>query len=96
MYCVLYCQNVTRYDLLDFRQGKRNSLFPHYTQTTGLEICPTGIVVGQHFQQSMDQPGMVVSPTRGQLNRAENEFSLFPFMPENLISRDRFGRLVPR
>ena len=39
---------------------------------------------------------VVVNPTRGQLNRAENEFSLFPFMPENLISRDRFGRLVPR
>ena len=39
---------------------------------------------------------MVVNPTRGQLNRAENEFSLFPFMPENLISRDRLGRLVPR
>ena len=51
---------------------------------------------GQHFQKSMDQPGMVVNPTRGQLNRAENEFSLYPFMPENLISRDRLGRLVPR
>ena len=43
---------------------------------------------GQHFQQSMDQPGMVAKPTHGQLNRAENEFSLFPFMPENWISRD--------
>ena len=34
---------------------------------------------------------MVVNPTRGQLNRAENEFSLFPFMPKNLISRDRLN-----
>ena len=28
---------------------------------------------GQHFQQSMDQPGIVANPARGQLNR-KNEF----------------------
>ena len=26
---------------------------------------------GKHFQQSMDQPGMVTNPARGQLNRGE-------------------------
>ena len=37
----------------------------------------------------------VANPTCGQLNR-ENKFSLFPFSPDNLVSRDRFGRRVPR
>ena len=32
---------------------------------------------------------------RGQLNR-ENYCFLSPFAPENLVSRDRFGRPVPR
>ena len=26
---------------------------------------------GQHFQQGMDRPGMVVNPARGQLNNRE-------------------------
>ena len=49
----------------------------------------------QHFQQGMDQPGMVTNPGRGQLNR-DFFFNLFLFAPENLVSRDRFGRPVPR
>ena len=43
----------------------------------------------------MDQPGNVANPTRGQLNREMN-VSLSPFAPENLDSRDEFGRPVPR
>ena len=38
-----------------------------------------------HIWQSMDQPGKVGNPTRGQLNR-ENDFSLSPLAP------DKFGR----
>ena len=38
---------------------------------------------------------MVASPARGQLNRKTN-VSLPPFAPENLVSRDRFDRPVPR
>ena len=35
-----------------------------------LEKISSRIVRGNHFQQkSMDEPGMVVSPARGQLNR---------------------------
>ena len=37
----------------------------------------------------------VTNPACGQLNR-ENVFSLSPFVPENLVSRDRSGRPVPR
>ena len=39
----------------------------------------------------------VANSARGQLNR-ENEHSicLSPFAPENLVSRDGFGRPVPR
>ena len=43
----------------------------------------------------MYQSGKVANPVRGQLNR-ENEYSLSAFAPENLVSRDRFGSLVPR
>ena len=43
----------------------------------------------------MDQPGTVANPARGQLNR-ENNISLSPCVPENLVSRDGFSRPVPR
>ena len=49
----------------------------------------------QHFQQSIDQPGFVAKPARGQLDR-ENDEPLSPFAPETLLSRDGFGRPVPR
>ena len=38
---------------------------------------------------------MVDNPARGQLNREIN-ISLSPFAPENLVSRDGFGRPVLR
>ena len=54
---------------------------------------------GHHMKQSMDQPGMVANPARGQLNR-ENNIPLSPCVPENLVSRVSrdgfFSRLVPR
>ena len=43
----------------------------------------------------MDQPGKVVNPARGQLNK-ENNIPLSPCVPENLVSRDGFSRPVPR
>ena len=43
----------------------------------------------------MDQPGKVVNPARGQLNR-EHNISLSPCVLENLVSRDGFSRPVPR
>ena len=45
--------------------------------------------------KSKDQPGKVANPARGQLYR-ENDLSLTPFAPENLVSRDEFGSPVPR
>ena len=41
--------------------------------------CTVMYVCGysQNFQQSMDQPGMVINPARGQLNR-ENEYFPVP------------------
>ena len=44
--------------------------------------------------KSIDQPGKVANPARGQLNR-ENEYFPVP-APENWVSRDRFGRPVLR
>ena len=43
----------------------------------------------------MDQPGKVVNPARGRLNREMN-IPLSPYVPENLVSRDRLSRPVPR
>ena len=45
--------------------------------------------------QSMNQPGKVANPGRGQLN-GKNVFSMSPFAPWNLVSRDGFGRPIPR
>ena len=41
------------------------------------------------------QPGKVAHSARDLLNR-ENDFSLSPFAPKNLVSRDGFGSPVPR
>ena len=46
--------------------------------------------------KSIDQPGKVANPARGQLIR-ENDYNsaLAPFAPENLVSRDGFDRPFP-
>ena len=62
-----------------------------YTYSKSMYVC----MYGHHIWQSMDQPGKVANPARGQLNR-ENEHSLSPCVPENLVSRDGFSRPVPR
>ena len=53
-------------------------------------IHSTGRMYGQPFQQSMDQRGIVANLS------SSWSFSLFPFTPDNLVSRDRFGRPVSR
>ena len=45
------------------------------------------------YDKSMDQPGKVANPARGQLNM-ENEY--FPAVSENLVSRNGFDSPVPR
>ena len=47
------------------------------------------------YSKSMDQPGKVANPARGQLNREMN-ISLSAFAPKNLVSRDGFGSPFPR
>ena len=66
-------------------------LWPTTTKALLRAVCMNG----HHSWQSMDQSGKVANPARGQLNR-ENEISLPPFAPENLVSRDKLGRPVPR
>ena len=58
-------------------------------------VCMYVCMYGHHMQQSMDQPGKVANPARGQLNK-ENNIPLSPCVPENLVSRDGFSRPVPR
>ena len=52
---------------------------------------------GHHitYSKSMDEPGKVANPARGQLNR-EIIISLSAFGPEDLVSRDGFDSPVPR
>ena len=52
-------------------------------------------MVAHICSKSMDELGKVANPSRGQLNR-KIHISLSPFAPENLVSRDGFGSLVPR
>ena len=51
---------------------------------------------GHTESKSMDQPGKVASPARGQLNRKNEHVPVRAFVPENLVSRDGFSRPVPR
>ena len=50
---------------------------------------------GQHVQESTDQPGMVTNYARNLLKK-ETIFSLSPFVPDNFVTEDEFGRPVPR
>ena len=63
--------------------------------TVTVLFCIVLCMYGHTYSKSMDQPGKVASPARGQLNRKMN-ISLSAFVPENLVSRDGFGRPVPR
>ena len=55
------------------------------------QVC----MYGHHLKQSMDQLNKVANPARGQ-EKQTSIFPLSPFAPEKLVSRDRFGRPVPR
>ena len=68
--------------------GLRYFNFPYFCT---MYVC----MYGYHIKQSMDQPGKVANPARGQLNR-ENNIPLSPCVPENLVSRNGFSRPVPR
>ena len=59
-----------------------------------VDACCTCMVIT--YSKGKDQPGKAANPARGQLNREDGFFSLSPFAPENLVSRDGFGSPVPR
>ena len=69
--------------------------FPHPLLVCSMYAC----MYSHHLQQSIDQPGKVANLACGQLDR-ENDISLnislSLFAPENLVSRESFGRPVPR
>ena len=72
-------------------------LFPFHTvkQRTGLEICPTNRHSnGQHFQQSMDQLDIYGCQSCSWSAEQGNDNAPVPFVPQNLVSRDNFGRPV--
>ena len=67
--------------------------FPYYV---GVSHQPMhACIVGTLSRVWIIRVMMAANPARGQLNR-ENDFFLSPFVPENLVSRDEFGRPVPR
>ena len=52
---------------------------------------------GHIYGETMDdQPGKVANSARGQLNSGKMNISLSAFTPENLVSRDGFGRPATR
>ena len=51
---------------------------------------------GHPLKQIGHQPGKIAKPARGQLNREHMHFPPSPFTPDDLVSRDGFGRPVPR
>ena len=61
-------------------------------------ICMYVCIVTYIYSKSIDHPGMVANPARGQLNREkyQNNIALSAFAPESLVSRDGFGSPVPR
>ena len=54
------------------------------------------VMYGHTYSKSMNQPGKVANPARGHLNREKMIISKSAFVPENLVSRERFGRSIPR
>ena len=54
------------------------------------------MVISSHISKSVDQPGKVASPARGQLNRKNEYFPVSEFVPENFVSGDGFGNPIPR
>ena len=61
----------------------RNSILTRLILT--LSTCDDhAYTYGHTYSKSMDQPGKVASPARGQLNRKMN-ISLSAFVPENLV-----------
>ena len=50
---------------------------------------------GDTYSKSMEQPGEVANPDRGELNREEKETSLSTFVRGIFVSRDRFGSPLP-
>ena len=48
-------------------------LYMYIREKVYMWTCLYVYIYGQHFQQSIDQPGMVANPARGQLNR-ENDY----------------------
>ena len=84
---------------LDFdRRKERQTRLETLFSVEGSTEPPRRLTVcmyGHTYSKSMDQPGKVDNPARGQLNRKTNIF-MSAFAPENLFSRDGIGSPVPR
>ena len=97
------CAPAIRRNVRAFRQGEktatgRNAAVGQIVlNSRGMfRIGVTTLCMYSHtYSKSMDEPGKVATPARGQLNRKMN-ISLSAFVPENFVSRDGFGSPVPR
>ena len=62
-------------------------------------VCIYVDMYGNHICSSKgkNRPGKVANPARGHLaEQRKNNYSLSPFAPENVVSRDGFGNPIPR
>ena len=85
----------SRYKILRRERGQGKTVFPCSTDHgQNWRVCMYVCMVIT-YSKGKDQPRRVANPVPGQLNR-ETYFSLSPFAPENLVSRDGLGSPVPR
>ena len=71
---------------------KTTSLHCMYIDVLCIYLCTR---YGHYINQSINQPCKVANASRGQRNKEKGNL-MSPFAPENLVSRDGFGRPIPR
>ena len=70
--CVYRCQLFIR-DTKEGFECRLRTIYQYQYQLDTYQVC----MYGHTYSKSMDQPGKVANPARGQLNR-ENEYSPVP------------------
>ena len=59
-------------------------------------MCVCVVVTYIYSRVCINNRGKIANPARDQLKNGKIDISLSPYAPENLVSRDRFDRPVPR
>ena len=88
-------QLIPKKDGVNLPSSLKTSRQAHELWKTILRVMYYCIIYGDTYCKSMDQPGTVANPARAWSAEQGKWISLSPFAPENLVSQDGFGSLVP-